>query len=134
MTSALCLTRIQGEGMRRRIVLVALCSVIIIACLGSASYGQDAACTFSVAPETIYFFDVRGGTADVHVKASAPTCTFTAKTEHAWISLLVKQERGEEIVSVTALGNDSMNHRVGSVSVDGKVVTVIQYGPRLSGS
>ena len=119
--------------MRRRIILIP-CSMLIVAWLGSIAIAQAPSCTFSVSPESLYFFDVLGGTAGVQVKAPAPACTFTAKTQYPWISIFVKQERGEGNVSVTVRGNDSLAHRVGSLLIDGKEVAVVQYGPRRSGA
>ncbi len=110
-----------------------LCIMLLLMLMGTGSYGQDAACTFSVSPDTIYFFDVFGGTAEVQVTASAPTCAFSAKTAYTWITVSVTQERGGGKILVTVGGNESLTHRVGSVSIDGGGVTVIQYGPRRVG-
>ncbi len=113
---------------------VVLCIIFLVTLMGANSYGQDASCTFSVSPDTVHFFDVFGGTAAVQVKASAPTCTFSARTEFPWITVSVKQEHGEGKVLVTVDGNDSLTHRVGSVLIDGEEVAVIQYGPRRVGT
>ena len=67
-------------------------------------------------PATVYF-EPRGGTAEVYVKGSALTCTFSAKSEYPWISVSSKQQDGEGKVSVTVGGNTSMTHRVGSVLI-----------------
>ena len=107
--------------------------IILVAVMVASSYGQDASCTFSVSPATIYF-QPPGGTAEVYVKGSAPTCVFSAKSAYPWITVSVKQEQGEGKISVTAGGNTSTTHRVGSVLIDGEEVSVIQYGPRLSGT
>ena len=112
---------------------VVLCIMLLVTLMGATSYGQDASCTFSVTPDTIHFFDIFGGTAEVQVKASAPTCTVNARTQYPWITVSVKQEHGEGKVSVTVDGNNSLTHRVGSVLIDGEEVTVIQYGPRIRG-
>ncbi len=110
-----------------------LCIMLLVTLMGSRSYGQDATCTFSVSPDTIDFFDTSGGTAEVQVKASAPTCTFSAKTAYPWITVSITQERGEGKVLVTVGANESLTHRVGSVLIDGEGVTIIQYGPRRTG-
>ncbi len=112
-------------------MLLVISLVILIA--ATPSFGQDASCTFSVSPATIYF-QVPGGTADVYVKGSSPTCTFTAKSAYPWITLSVKQEQGDGKVSVTAAGNTGLTHRVGSVLIGREEVSVIQYGPRISGT
>ena len=112
---------------------VVLCIVLLVTLTGATSYGQDASCTFSVTPDTVHFFDIFGGTAEVQVRASAPRCTFNARTEFPWITVSVKQEHGEGKVLVTVDGNDSLTHRVGSVRIDGEGVTVIQHGPRRGG-
>ena len=107
--------------------------MFVVALLYAASYGQDASCTFSVSPDTLHFFDISGGTAEIQVKASAPNCTFTAKTKYPWITVSVRQEGGVGKVSVSVGGNETPIYRVGSVSIDGEEVTVIQNGPRQSG-
>jgi len=112
-------------------VLLIISMIILIA--APASFGQDASCTFSVSPTTIYF-QLPGGTAEVYVKGSSPTCTFTAKSAYPWITLSVKQEQGDGNVSVTAAGNTGLTHRVGSALIAGEDVSVIQYGPRISGT
>ena len=117
----------------RRPVLLMISMIILVAVMIASSYGQDASCTFSVSPATIYF-QPPGGTAEVYVKGSAPTCVFSAKSAYPWITVSVKQEQGEGKISVTAGGNTSTTHRVGSVLIDGEEVSIIQYGPRLSGT
>jgi hypothetical protein len=112
---------------------VVLFIMLLVIFMSARSYGQDASCTFSVSPDTIYF-QLPGGTEEVSVKASAPTCTFTARSKYPWITVSVKQERGEGKVSVKADGNTSMTHRVGSVLIGGEEVSVIQYGPRFIGT
>lgn len=113
---------------------VVLCIMLLVTLMGANSHGQDAPCTFSVSPDTLHFFDVFSDTAAVRVKASAPTCTFSARTEFPWITVSVKQEHGVGKVLVTVDGNDSLTHRVGSVLIDGEEVAVIQYGPRRVGT
>ena len=110
-----------------------LCTMLLVTLLYSASYGQNASCTFSVSPDTVHFFDIFGGTAEVQVKASAPTCTFNARTEYSWITVSVRQEGSVGKVSVTVDGNETPIYRVGSVSIDGEEVTIIQNGPRPTG-
>ena len=118
--------------MKRRVgsILFVMLAVIL---MSVSSYGQDASCTFSVSPATIYF-QLPGGTAEVYVKGSAPTCTFNARSPYPWITVSVKQEKGEGKVSVTADGNTFMTHRVGSVLIGEEEVSIIQYGPRLLGT
>jgi len=118
--------------MRRRIALP-LYAMLVVTLLYATSYAQDAACTFSVSPDTVHFFDITGGTAEIQVKASGPRCTFNAKTDYPWITLSVRQEGGAGEVSVTVSGNQVPIYRVGSLSIDGEEVTVIQKGPQPSG-
>jgi len=108
---------------------VVLCIMLLVTLMSAISHGQNASCTFSVSPDTVHFFDIFGGTAEVQVKASAPTCTFNARTEYPWITVSVKQEHGEGKVSVTADGNNSLTHRVGSVRIDGEEVTLSSMVP-----
>ena len=108
---------------------VVLCIMLLLILISAESFGQDTPCTFSVSPDTIHF-QLSGGTAEVYVKASAPTCTFTARSRYPWITVSVKQDRGEGKVSVTAEGNTGLTHRVGSVLIDGEEVSIIQVGPR----
>jgi hypothetical protein len=117
--------------MKRRVGLV-LFITLLMTLMGTSSYGQDVSCTFSVSPATIYF-QLPGGTAEVYVKGSAPTCTFNAKSAYPWITVSAKQEQGEGKVSVVVDGNTGLTHRVGSVLIDGEEVSIIQYGPRISG-
>jgi hypothetical protein len=93
---------------------------------------RNGSCTFSVSPTTVYF-EVPGGTAEVYVKGSVPTCVFTAETAYPWITVSVKQKRDEGKVLLTVDSNTTMTHRVGSVIIGGEEVTIIQYGPRISG-
>jgi len=118
----------------RRLIVLLHCIMLVVILLYATSYGEDTSCTFSVSPDTVHFFDIAGGTAEVQVKASAPTCTFSARTEFPWITVSVKQEHGEGEVLVTVDGNDSLTHRVGSVLIDGVEVAVVQYGPRRGGT
>ena len=107
--------------------------VLLVTLLYATSYGQDASCTFSVSPTTVHFFDIAGGNAEVQVKASGPLCTFNAKTEYPWITVSVRQEGSAGKVLVTVGANETPIYRVGSLSIDGWEVTVIQNGPRQSG-
>ncbi len=111
---------------------VVLSIVLLAALMITSAHGQDASCTFTVSPATIYF-QLPGGTAEVYVKGSGPSCTFKAESEYPWITVSVKQQQGEGKVSITVDGNFGMTHRVGSVVIDGEEVSIIQYGPRLSG-
>ena len=86
-----------------------LCTMLLVTLLYSASYGQNASCTFSVSPDTVHFFDIFGGTAEVQVKPSAPTCTFNARTEDSWITVSVRQEGSVGKVSVTVDGERNAN-------------------------
>ncbi len=117
----------------RTLVVLVFATMILVTLTVASSYSQDASCTFSVSPATIYF-ELPGGTAEVYVKGSAPTCTFSAKSAYPWITVSVKQERGEGKVAVTVDGNTGLTHRVGSVIIDGEEVSIIQYGPRISGT
>jgi hypothetical protein len=117
-----------------RPVSLILCILFLVTLPAATTYGRDGACTFSVSPDTVHFFDIFGGSAEVRVKASSPTCTFTAKTEYPWIAISVAQAQGEGKVSVTVGGNDSLTHRIGSLLIDGEEVTVIQNGPHRGGS
>jgi hypothetical protein len=108
---------------------VALCIILLVTLMSATSYGQDASCTYSVSPDSLTFFEASGGTAEIRVKASAPTCTFNARTEYPWMTVSAKQEHGEGKVSVTVDANGSL-YRVGSVLIDGEEVTILQYGPR----
>jgi hypothetical protein len=117
-----------------RPVSLMLCVIFLVTLPAATTYGLDATCTFSVSPDTIHFFDIFGGSAEVQVKASAPTCTFSAKTEYPWITISVTQEQGEGKVLVTVGGNESLTHRVGSLLIDREEVTVIQNGPQRGGA
>ena len=117
-----------------RPVSLMLCVIFLVTLPVATTYGLDATCTFSVSPDTIHFFDIFGGSEEVQVKASAPTCTFSAKTEYPWITISVTQEQGKGKVLVTVGGNESLTHRVGSLLIDREQVTVIQNGPQRGGS
>ena len=115
--------------LNRRVVF---CVILLVIPAATSSYGQDASCTFSVSPTEVYFQPF-GGTGEVYVKGSAPTCTFNVKTAYPWIALSVKQEGGEGKVLLTVDGNTGTTHRVGSVTIGGQGVAIIQYGLRISG-
>ncbi|MCG6536513.1 MAG: BACON domain-containing protein [Syntrophales bacterium LBB04] len=117
--------------MKRRAGLV-LFATLLMMLMGTGSYGEDTSCTFSVSPATVYF-QLPGGTAEVYVKGSAPTCSFSARSAYPWITVSAKQEQGEGKVSVVVDGNTGLTHRVGSLLIDGEEVSIVQYGPRLSG-
>jgi hypothetical protein len=117
-----------------RSVSLMLCIIFLVTLPVATTHGGDAACTFSVSPDTVHFFDIFGGSAEVQVKASAPTCTFSARTEYPWITVSVTQAQGEGKVIVTVGGNESLTHRIGSLLIDGEEVTVIQNGPQRGGS
>jgi hypothetical protein len=107
--------------------------ILVLGVVSGDSHAQSAAgCTFEVSPTT-FNFELKGGTAEIRVAGSAPTCTFNARSAYPWITLSVKQERGEGVVTAMVSGNTSMTHRVGSILIDGKEVSIIQYGPRISG-
>jgi|MudIll2142460700_1097286.scaffolds.fasta_scaffold1603235_1 hypothetical protein len=105
---------------------------IVLSAASSDSHAQSSGCTFSVSPTT-FTFELKGGSAEIRVTGSAPTCTFNARSAYPWITLSVTQERGEGVVTATISGNTSMTHRVGSILIDGKEVSIVQYGPRISG-
>lgn len=105
---------------------------LILTLVSADSEAQSPACTFSVSPTTFHF-ELTGGSAEIRVAGSAPTCTFNARSAYPWITVSVTQEGGEGVVKVTVSGNTSMTHRVGSILIDGKEVSIIQYGPRISG-
>ena len=118
--------------MRRPITLLC-CIVLLVVLLYATSSGEDASCTFTVSATTVHFFDIAGGTKEIQVKASGPQCTFNARTKYPWITVSVRQEGGVGKVSVSVDGNVIPMYRVGSLSIDGKEVTVIQDGPRQGG-
>lgn len=105
----------------------------LIVLLSAFVYAQENACRFEVTPTTIHFFDVWGGRAEIRVTASSPDCRFSVETKYPWISFSATQDGTEGKVVVTAEGNNSLTHRVGSVFVDGWEVSVIQAGPRRGG-
>ena len=104
---------------------------LMLACVSLDARAQPA-CTYTVTPTT-FDFDVRGGTAEIRVTASKPACTFNAQSAYPWITLSFSQERGEGVVKAVISGNTSMTHRVGDITIDGKRVTITQYGPRITG-
>ena len=108
-----------------------LIAAIMLTCASLEAQAQPA-CTYSVSP-TSFDFDLRGGTAEIRVTASDPACALNARSAYPWITLSVSQERGEGVVKAVISGNSSMTHRVGSILIDGRQVTITQYGPRISG-
>ena len=103
--------------------------ILLIVIMNASSHGQDGPCTFSASPDTI-FFQLPGGTAEVYVMASSPTCTFAARSLYPWITVFAQQNRGDGKVLVSVDGNMGMTHRVGAVLIDGIEVSIVQYGPR----
>jgi len=89
-------------------------------------------CSFSVEPQQI-LFDLYGGTVDIAVTASSPTCSFTVKNPWRWISVSPTQGQGSATVKLRALGNDTLYHRVADVMIDGFAISVIQQAPRRTG-
>jgi hypothetical protein len=117
----------------RRYVGSFMCILILVFLVSASAHGQSGPCTFSVSPDTI-FFQPPGGAAEVYVMASDPTCTFSASSAYPWITVSVNQERGEGKVLVAVDANLGLTHRVGGVRIEGNEVSIIQYGPRLSGT
>jgi hypothetical protein len=105
---------------------------LVLPLVSADSQAQSPACTFSVSPAS-FNFELKGGSAEIRVAGSAPTCTFNARSAYPWITVSVTQERGEGVVTAAVSGNTSMTHRVGSILIDGEEVSIIQYGPRISG-
>lgn len=112
-------------------ILASWIVTLTLICAAGIAQAQPA-CTYSVSPTSIDF-DLRGGSAEIRVTASESACTFTAQSAYPWITLSVSQERGEGVIKATIAGNSSMTHRVGSILIDGRQVTITQYGPRITG-
>ncbi len=112
-------------------ILVLWIAIVFLICAGGTA-GAQPACTYSVSPSSLDF-DLRGGTAEIRVTASEPTCTFNARSAYPWITISVSQERGGGLIKVSISGNSSMTHRVGAIMIDGREVTITQYGPRITG-
>jgi hypothetical protein len=123
----------SGGVIMRAGFLAMLVFGLVLTLVSADSRAQSAAaCTFEVSPTT-FNFELKGGSAEIRVAGEAPTCTFNARSAYPWITVSVTQERGEGVVTATVSGNTSMTHRVGSILIDGKEVSIIQYGPRISG-
>ena len=120
--------------MKRYSISAVIASLAVVLLFG-ASYGQDAACNFQVNPTEIEFFDVSGGTVEINVTASDPSCTFTVERTYPWITVLsVNKEGIKGKVLIRVEGNSSQTHRVGELTVAGHAVNITQYGPRRGGS
>ncbi len=110
----------------------ALVLALVLSLISADSYAQSSECTFSVSPTSVDL-ELRGDTVEINVTASAPACTFTAKSAYPWITVSATQEQGKGVVRVSIEGNTSMTHRIGVVAIDGYRITVTQFGPRIGG-
>lgn len=90
-------------------------------------------CSFSVEPQQL-LFDLYGGTVDIAVTASAPTCSFSVTNPWRGISVSPTQGQGSTTVRLRVLGNDTLYHRVADVMIDGAAISVIQQAPRRPGA
>ncbi len=110
-------------------------AVICFALLTAIPAGVRAqeTCTYSIAPANSYFLENWGGTIELQVSASEPSCKITAKSRYLWIDVAVRQEGSRAVVTIKVDGNDTLTHRIGAVSVGRHEVTITQAGPRRGG-
>ncbi len=123
----------KATGDMRYLTLLPFIVLLLSALAASISDSQEAACRFDVYPNSIEFFDISGGSAQIKVTASAPDCRFTVASRYPWITYTSRQEGTEGQVLVTGQGNESLTHRVGDLTIAGHTVNVIQAGPRRGG-
>jgi hypothetical protein len=106
---------------------------VLFTLLAAGTAFSQMPCSFSVEPRLLVF-DLYGGTVDIAVTASAPTCSFTVKNPWRWINVSPTQGQGSTSVNLRVLGNDTMSHRVADVMIDGTAISVIQQAPRRPGA
>ena len=127
--------KVGGYRMKRVVRPGVMTAMLLLLCaaIGSGvSSGQDIPCTFVVQPVLI-FYDAYGGTVEVNVTASSRACSYIAKTTWPWITVEPAEGTGSGKVKLIISGNPSWYHRVGFASIGGQDVSVIQYGPRVTG-
>jgi hypothetical protein len=73
-----------------------------------------------------------GGTAEIRVEASSPGCSFSVGSTYPWITVS-QAKGGPGVVTVLVEGNTGLQHRVGSVRIDGTEGDVVQEGPVITG-
>jgi hypothetical protein len=80
-------------------------------------------CTFSVSSSPIGF-DLNGGSADITVNASAPSCGWAAAADSPWITLRTISGAGSSAVGISVLPNNTGQSRTGNLLIAGTLVHV----------
>jgi len=87
---------------------------------------QAAPCTFTISP-TSATISVSGGTGDVKVTASNGACAWTATSGTAWITITSgAPDTGNGTVKYSVAANQTMQARIGTLTVAGQTFTVNQ--------
>ncbi|MBN8722821.1 MAG: S8 family serine peptidase [Acidobacteria bacterium] len=90
--------------------------------------GGGPVCTFTISP-TSQSFTSAGGTGNITVTASDPSCTRTATSNDAFITITSGASgTGSGTVSYTVATNSSTSPRTGTITVAGQTFTVNQAG------
>jgi hypothetical protein len=84
-------------------------------------------CTYSVTP-TAYAAPATGGTIDVTLTASAPTCGWTASSNKTWVSIAPTAGSGSATVRLTIAAHTNKNSRSATVTVGGQAIAITQAG------
>jgi hypothetical protein len=90
--------------------------------------GGGPVCTFTIDPTSASFTST-GGTGNITVTASDPSCTRTATSNDAFITVTSGASgTGSGTVSYTVATNSSTSSRTGTITVAGQTFTVTQAG------
>jgi hypothetical protein len=97
-----------------------------IAITQAAASTPPPACTFSIAP-TSASVPADGGSGEIAVTASASTCTWTARSSDAWISIQSGADgTGSGRVTFTAAANPGTTERTATLTIGGSTFVVTQ--------
>ena len=92
--------------------------------------GQQALCILSASPSVLYF-EAEGGIAEVTITPSAPDCSFTPRTSYSWITVSSAAMTGKSVLTIQVSAAANLAQRVGSVTVGGTQIEVVQKARNL---
>ena len=84
-------------------------------------------CSYTIAPLRLDFGS-SGGTAILTLTAPANTCTYTAASNNAWISVTPNSGTGNGTLSVAVAANPSTVFLYGSIAVAGQIIPISEAG------
>jgi hypothetical protein len=84
-------------------------------------------CSVAISPSS-QSFAANGGSASIAVSVTSGTCSWTATSDAAWITINSASGTGDGTVSYTVAPNQTTSQRSGTINVSGQIFTVTQVG------